>query len=81
MGPGGAVAGVGGCGCVCNATLPLPPLLAQEEIFGPVLPFITVKNVQEAIDFINDRPQPLGLYVFTSSKVAEPPAQLRGSVC
>ena len=27
----------------------------QEEIFGPILPFITVKNHQEAIDFINER--------------------------
>ncbi len=29
--------------------------IMQEEIFGPVLPFITVKNHQEAIDFINER--------------------------
>jgi acyl-CoA reductase-like NAD-dependent aldehyde dehydrogenase len=27
----------------------------QDEIFGPVLPFITVKNHQEAIEFINQR--------------------------
>ena len=27
----------------------------SEEIFGPVLPFITVNNRQEAIDFINSR--------------------------
>ena len=25
----------------------------QEEIFGPILPFVTVNNYQEAIDFIN----------------------------
>lgn len=25
----------------------------QEEIFGPILPFITVKDHEEAIDFIN----------------------------
>ena len=25
----------------------------KEEIFGPVLPFITVKDHNEAIDFIN----------------------------
>jgi aldehyde dehydrogenase (NAD+) len=29
--------------------------IMQEEIFGPVLPFITVKNHEEAIDFINER--------------------------
>ena len=27
----------------------------KEEIFGPVLPFITIKNQNEAIDFINSR--------------------------
>lgn len=26
-----------------------------EEIFGPILPFVTVENSQEAIDFINSR--------------------------
>ena len=25
----------------------------QEEIFGPVLPFVTVANMDEAINFIN----------------------------
>lgn len=36
----------------------------QEEIFGPVLPIVCVKDAVEAIDFINDRPHPLALYVF-----------------
>lgn len=27
----------------------------QEEIFGPILPIVTVQNQQEAIDFINER--------------------------
>ena len=27
----------------------------QEEIFGPILPFIEVENAQEAVDFINQR--------------------------
>ncbi|CAF1262265.1 unnamed protein product [Adineta steineri] len=40
----------------------------QEEIFGPILPFVTVKSEQEAIEFINARPKPLALYVFTSNK-------------
>jgi aldehyde dehydrogenase (NAD+) len=40
----------------------------QEEIFGPILPIVTVKNEQEAIEFINARPKPLALYVFTSTK-------------
>lgn len=40
----------------------------QEEIFGPILPIITVNNEQEAIEFINARPKPLSLYIFTSNK-------------
>jgi len=28
--------------------------LMQDEIFGPVLPILTVKNMDEAIDIIND---------------------------
>ncbi|XP_011813680.1 PREDICTED: fatty aldehyde dehydrogenase isoform X1 [Colobus angolensis palliatus] len=37
----------------------------QEEIFGPILPIVPVKNVDEAIDFINEREKPLALYVFS----------------
>lgn len=39
----------------------------QEEIFGPVLPIVTVPGLDEAIDFINDRDKPLALYAFTES--------------
>ncbi len=45
----------------------------QEEIFGPILPVITVPSIDAAIHFINDRPQPLGLYVFTGSSVSAVP--------
>jgi aldehyde dehydrogenase (NAD+) len=37
----------------------------QEEIFGPILPIVTVANINEAIDFINARPKPLALYAFS----------------
>ncbi|XP_072548173.1 aldehyde dehydrogenase, dimeric NADP-preferring isoform X1 [Salminus brasiliensis] len=40
----------------------------QEEIFGPVLPIITVSEVNEVIHFINEREKPLALYVFSSDK-------------
>jgi delta 1-pyrroline-5-carboxylate dehydrogenase len=40
----------------------------QEEIFGPLLPFITVNNEQEAIDFINSKDKPLALYIFSANK-------------
>ncbi|MEV6836619.1 aldehyde dehydrogenase family protein [Streptomyces sp. NPDC051133] len=40
----------------------------QEEIFGPILPIVTVAGRDEAIDFINDRDKPLALYVFSESE-------------
>ncbi|MFJ8887907.1 aldehyde dehydrogenase family protein [Streptomyces sp. NPDC102402] len=39
----------------------------SEEIFGPVLPIVTVGGLDEAIGFINDRDKPLALYAFTTS--------------
>lgn len=42
--------------------------LMQEEIFGPILPILTYKNIQEAIHFINQREKPLALYIFSSHK-------------
>ncbi|MFI6493871.1 aldehyde dehydrogenase family protein [Streptomyces sp. NPDC050564] len=45
---------------------PKSPVM-QEEIFGPILPIVTVADLDEAIGFINDRDKPLALYVFTES--------------
>lgn len=42
--------------------------IMKEEIFGPVLPFVTCSSSQRAIDIINSRPKPLALYVFSDSK-------------
>ena len=42
--------------------------LMKEEIFGPVLPVLTYKNLDDAINFISSRPIPLSLYVFSKSK-------------
>lgn len=39
----------------------------QEEIFGPILPILTVADADAAIAFINDRPRPLACYVFSRS--------------
>ncbi len=36
----------------------------EEEIFGPVLPVKTYKNIGEAIDYVNAHDHPLGLYYF-----------------
>ncbi|MEO6998247.1 MAG: aldehyde dehydrogenase family protein [Terracoccus sp.] len=38
----------------------------QDEIFGPVLPLVEVAGIDAAIDFINERDQPLALYLFTA---------------
>lgn len=36
----------------------------QDEIFGPILPIVSVATVDDAVRFINDRPRPLALYYF-----------------
>ncbi|XP_035885676.1 aldehyde dehydrogenase family 3 member B1 isoform X2 [Phyllostomus discolor] len=40
----------------------------QEEIFGPILPIVNVRSLDEAIDFINRREKPLALYAFSNSR-------------
>ncbi len=47
--------------------LPDSPVM-QEEIFGPILPVLEVDNVEQAIDFVNARPSPLGLYLFSEDQ-------------
>ncbi|HTQ17201.1 aldehyde dehydrogenase family protein [Mycobacterium sp.] len=42
--------------------------LMSNEIFGPILPVITVQNLDDAISFINARPKPLSAYLFTKSR-------------
>ncbi|KAM4603171.1 aldehyde dehydrogenase family 3 member B2-like, partial [Discoglossus pictus] len=39
----------------------------QEEIFGPILPLLKVKGLDEAIDYINRREKPLAAYVYSSN--------------
>ncbi|HEY1920146.1 MAG TPA: aldehyde dehydrogenase family protein [Streptosporangiaceae bacterium] len=46
---------------------PAAPLMS-EEIFGPVLPVLTAGSIEAAIDFVNARPKPLALYLFTGSR-------------
>jgi aldehyde dehydrogenase (NAD+) len=38
-----------------------------DEIFGPILPILSVESLDHAVEFVNARPKPLALYVFTSS--------------
>lgn len=51
----------------------------QSEIFGPVLPMITIDSVEEAIDFILDREKPLALYIFAKRAVARRVLRLTSS--
>lgn len=45
--------------------------IMRDEIFGPLLPVIPVDSVDEAVEFVVDRPKPLALYVFTRSRRTE----------
>jgi aldehyde dehydrogenase (NAD+) len=46
------------------------PIMA-DEIFGPILPVLTVKDIGHAIAFINARPKPLALYLFSRDDQAQ----------
>ncbi|VDM39651.1 unnamed protein product [Toxocara canis] len=37
----------------------------QDEIFGPILPIVTVNNFEEAVEFIRSGEKPLAAYLFT----------------
>ncbi len=52
---------------IIDRVSPEEPLM-QEEIFGPLLPLIEYGDIDEAIAFINQRPQPLALYCFSEDK-------------
>ena len=43
----------------------------QEELFGPLLPLLTVRSMDEALAFVNARPKPLAFYIFTQNKSVE----------
>lgn len=44
----------------------LDDILMQDEIFGPILPVVSVKNPKEAIQIVSGRDRPLALYIFTN---------------
>ena len=41
--------------------------IMNDEIFGPILPILSMHDVTESIQFVNERPKPLALYVFSES--------------
>jgi aldehyde dehydrogenase (NAD+) len=42
--------------------------ILEEEIFGPLLPIISYSDLDEALRFINDKPKPLAMYIFSRDK-------------
>ena len=52
---------------VLDGVSPEDPVMG-EEIFGPVLPVLTFDRVEEALEFVNARPSPLALYLFSQDK-------------
>ena len=58
--------------------------LMQEELFGPLLPVLSVSGLNEAIERINQRPKPLALYLFSKHRAAQEQILQRtssGGVC
>ncbi|MBE9113957.1 aldehyde dehydrogenase [Nodosilinea sp. LEGE 07298] len=58
--------------------------IMQEEIFGPILPILTYRDLGDAIANLNQRPKPLALYLFSRDRQVQ--AQVleqttAGSVC
>ncbi|KAJ8422989.1 LOW QUALITY PROTEIN: hypothetical protein Cgig2_006411 [Carnegiea gigantea] len=45
---------------------PIDSAIMKDEIFGPLLPIITLENIEDSIEFVNSRPKPLTIYCFTT---------------
>lgn len=48
--------------------IPAGAPVMQEEIFGPVLPVLTYRDAAECIETVQQHPDPLALYVFTTDE-------------
>lgn len=59
-------------------------IVMQQEIFGPLLPIIGYKDINEAIAYINSKPRPLALYICSFNKAIQQHILLKthaGGVC
>ncbi|MBQ8383587.1 MAG: aldehyde dehydrogenase [Clostridia bacterium] len=63
---------------VLDAVTPDDPVM-QEEIFGPVLPILTFRELKEVYAYLADRPKPLALYLFSQDnrRIKEITARVR----
>jgi len=51
---------------------PTPEMtILQEEIFGPLLPVKTYRDLNEVVAYVNAHDRPLGLYIFTHDRTRE----------
>jgi coniferyl-aldehyde dehydrogenase len=46
-------------------------IVMQDEIFGPLLPIVPYDRIEQAFDYINQRPRPLALYYFGYNKLEQ----------
>lgn len=53
------------------ADVPLDAPIMQEEIFGPLLPLIPYRTIEDALQIIARNPNPLSLYLFSKSRRME----------
>merc|ERR1719183_153218 len=74
-GPDFSTAGVHEGGRYLPPTVILDPKKSSKvlemELFGPVLVVVTVETCEEAIKYINSKPKPLALYIFTPANMAK----------
>ncbi|KAJ3671641.1 hypothetical protein LUZ60_007720 [Juncus effusus] len=49
----------------------LDSLIMKDEIFGPLLPIITVEKLEDSFELIDSMPKPLAAYLFTNNKKLE----------
>jgi aldehyde dehydrogenase (NAD+) len=52
---------------VLTNVIPESPVM-QSEIFGPILPVLAVKDMDEALEFVNKRDKPLAFYIFSEDR-------------
>ena len=42
--------------------------IMKEEVFGPILPVLEIDSAEAVITWVNERPAPLGLYIFAEDR-------------
>ena len=48
--------------------VPLEATLMQDEIFGPILPVLTFKTLNDILEIVNSKDKPLALYIFSKNR-------------